>query len=74
MIAINNTVPKKFIISSLSVKKEKECISSSKYQMKMAIKNDIITSITGKIRQHNLFCFIWFCFSFKKIYKSLLVL
>jgi hypothetical protein len=55
MNAINNTVPKKLKISSLSVKNENECFPSSKYQVESAIRNEIRISITGKIRQQYLF-------------------
>lgn len=58
IIAINNTVPKKLIISVLLVKKENDCCPSSKYQMAEATIAESTTNIMGKIRQQYLFVFI----------------
>lgn len=62
IIAINNTVPRKLKISSLSVKNEKECFPSSEYQSASAITIEITVSKIGKIRQQYLFFSITLCF------------
>lgn len=62
MIAINKTVPRKLKISSLSVKNEKECFPSSKYQIASEIIREIVVRTIGKIRQQYLFFCITLCF------------
>lgn len=62
---INKAVPRKLKTSFLSVKKKKEFIPSSKYQIARATRQEIRNKIRGKIRQQFFEVLIKSIFDFK---------